>query len=121
MPPEKITLAEKFDLFDDRWTPKIVGSFDDYDVKIVKLEGDFVWHDHADEDELFLVLEGRMTIAFRDGDVVLEAGDMIVVPKGVEHKPSADKECRVLVIERQGVINTGRVDNHLTVSEPERL
>ena len=81
----------------------------------------FVWHDHADEDELFLVIDGHLTISFRDGEVVLGPGELIVVPKGVEHKPSAASECRVLLIERKGVINTGSAESDLTVERPERL
>ena len=86
---EKVNLAEKFARFSEQWKPKIVGEVDDYDVKLVKVEGEFVWHSHPEEDELFLVVDGRLTIHFRDRDVELSSGEFLVVPKGVEHKPSA--------------------------------
>ena len=117
----KINLADKFSQFDEHWTPKIIGEVDDYEVKIVKLQGEFVWHSHADADELFLVLGGSMSIAFRDRQEELTAGEMIVVPRGVEHRPSAAEECRVLILERRGVVNTGDADSALTVLQPERI
>ena len=104
---EKVNLAEKFALFDERWSPKLVGGLDDYDIKLVKLEGEFVWHKHDREDELFLVVNGRMSIDLRDRTVDLEQGEFLVVPKGVEHRPRAERECQVLLLERQGVLNTG--------------
>lgn len=104
---EKVNLAEKFSLFSDRWSPKIVGSVDDYDIKLVKLEGEFVWHKHDAEDEMFLVVTGRLIMDFRDRTVELEPGEFLVVPKGVEHRPRADRECQVMLLERKGVLNTG--------------
>jgi mannose-6-phosphate isomerase-like protein (cupin superfamily) len=104
---DKINIADKFATISEPWAPKIVGAVDDYEVKIVKLEGDFVWHSHADADELFLVVDGTLRMDFRDRRVPVEAGEMIVVPKGVEHKPFAEHECRVMLLERRGVPNTG--------------
>jgi mannose-6-phosphate isomerase-like protein (cupin superfamily) len=104
---DKVNLAEKFALFDDRWSPRLVGGLDDYDIKLVKLEGELVWHKHDDEDELFLVVNGRMSIDFRDRTVDLAQGEFLVIPKGVEHRPRAERECQVLLLERAGVLNTG--------------
>jgi mannose-6-phosphate isomerase-like protein (cupin superfamily) len=104
---DKVNLAEKFTLFDEPWSPKIVGSVDDYEVKLAKLEGDFVWHKHDDADELFLVVEGSFRMDFRGRQVTLGPGEMIVVPRGVEHKPYAERECRVMLLERKGTVNTG--------------
>jgi len=103
----KVNLAEKFALFSEHWSPKRVAGVDDYDVKLVKVQGDFVWHKHDEEDELFLVVKGRLAIDFRDHRVELDAGEMIVVPRGVEHKPFAEEECEILLLERRGVVNTG--------------
>ncbi|HSR71746.1 MAG TPA: cupin domain-containing protein [Kiloniellales bacterium] len=119
---EKTVLAEKFDRVNDYWDPKRVGSVDDYDVKVVKILGDFVWHSHKDEDELFLVVEGAFRMDFRDAQVEVEAGEFIVVPKGIEHKPFAAEECKVLLFERRGVINTGDAPaGALTRGEAERI
>jgi mannose-6-phosphate isomerase-like protein (cupin superfamily) len=119
---EKVNLAEKFALFDDHWSPKLVGSIDDYDIKLVKLEGEFVWHKHDEEDELFLVLNGRMSIDFRDRTVDLAQGELLVVPKCVEHRPRAARECEVMLLERQGVVNTGDAkDNRLTRHTLDRI
>lgn len=104
---DPVNLAAKFAEFSERWSPKIVGRVDDYDVKIVKLEGEFVWHKHDDEDEMFLVVDGEMSIEMRDRKVSLTAGEMFVVPRGVEHKPFAERECQALLFERRGVVNTG--------------
>jgi len=104
---EKVNIAEKLGLFSDQWSPKIVGGVDNYDIKLVKLEGEFVWHKHDDEDEMFLVIDGEMDIEFRDQTQHLVAGELLVVPKGVEHKPCAAKECSALLFERRGVVNTG--------------
>lgn len=104
-----INLAEKFAKFSDHWSPKIVARMNDYEFKLVKLQGEFVWHRHADTDEVFIVVDGEMTLHFRDGDVRLRAGEMFVVPKGVEHKPSAAAECRVMLVETAGTVNTGDV------------
>jgi mannose-6-phosphate isomerase-like protein (cupin superfamily) len=103
----RINLAEKLAAFADHWSPKLVETVDGYDVKLVKVQGDFVWHTHDAEDELFLVLKGRFRMDFRDRQVEVGPGEMIVVPKGVEHKPYAAEECEVLLLERAGVVNTG--------------
>lgn len=102
-----INLTEKFAKFSEHWSPKIVARMNDYEFKLVKLQGEFVWHSHADTDEVFIVVEGEMILHFRDGDVRLAAGEMFVVPKGVEHKPSAAVECRVMLVETAGTLNTG--------------
>jgi mannose-6-phosphate isomerase-like protein (cupin superfamily) len=102
-----INLQQKFGLFAERWTPKVVAEMNDYQFKIVKLQGDFVWHDHKDTDETFIVIEGNLRIDFRDGAVHIAAGEMFVVPKGIEHKPYAESEVKLLLIEPRGVLNTG--------------
>lgn len=109
-----INLREKLGNFSDRWAPRIVGELNDYQIKIVKIAGEFVWHSHADTDELFLVIAGRMAIDLRDGRVELAAGELFVVPKGVEHRPVAESECHILLIEPRGVINTGDAGGELT-------
>ncbi len=119
--PSKIDLKAKFGLFTDHWSPKVVAEMDDYEIKLVKVEGDFVWHSHADVDELFLIVEGTLVVAFDDGDVTLEAGELLVIPKGTRHKPFAPRECRMMVIERRGTINTGDAESVLTVREATRL
>ena len=111
---EKINLQEKLSLFSEHWTPKIIQELNDYQIKLVKIEGEFVWHDHADTDELFLVIEGSMEIEFEEHTMLLNAGEMCVVPKGVKHKPSAKNECKVMLIEPRGVINTGENKGDLT-------
>ena len=111
---EKINLQEKLSLFSEHWTPKIIQELNDYQIKLVKIEGEFVWHDHADTDELFLVIEGSMEIEFEEHTMLLNAGEMCVVPKGVKHKPSAKNECKVMLIEPRGVINTGDNKGNLT-------
>jgi mannose-6-phosphate isomerase-like protein (cupin superfamily) len=117
---EKVNLAEKLALFHEHWRPKIVANINDYDVRIVKVKGEFVWHRHDDTDDFFLVLDGRVTIQLRDGDVELERGDLYVVPRGVEHCPRADKEASLLLIEPSGTRNTGDEGGPMT-SEPERI
>jgi len=118
---QKVNLRDKLALFSDHWSPKVVDAVDDYEIKLVKVQGDFVWHQHDDEDELFLFMEGQRNIAFRDRTVTLGAGEFLVVPKGVEHRPSADAECHVLLFERRGVVNTGDAASDLTVRELERI
>jgi mannose-6-phosphate isomerase-like protein (cupin superfamily) len=117
----KVNIADKLALFTEQWSPKVVGAVDDYEIKLVKLQGDFVWHAHEDDDEMFLVVAGQMTIRLRDGAVDLAPGEFFVVPKGVEHQPTAAEECQVLLFERKGVVNTGQVADARTVREPERL
>ena len=102
-----INLQEKFDRFPDCWAPRVVAEMNDYQFKLVRLRGEFVWHSHADTDEVFLVLDGRLSIEFRDGVVELGPGEMYVVPKGVEHRPVAATECKVMLVEPRGVVNTG--------------
>jgi mannose-6-phosphate isomerase-like protein (cupin superfamily) len=102
-----INFADKLGRFAEHWSPRVIAEMNDYQFKLVKIEGEFVWHSHADTDEVFIVVEGAMSIEFRDGKVDLHTGEMFVVPRGVEHKPSAQTECRVMLIEPRGVINTG--------------
>jgi mannose-6-phosphate isomerase-like protein (cupin superfamily) len=104
---EAINFRKKFGLFDEQWQPKVIAEMNDYQFKIVKLKGDFIWHDHKDTDETFVVMDGILRIDFRDGAVHISAGEMFVVPKGVEHKPSAENEVKLLLIEPRGVLNTG--------------
>ncbi|AXO60809.1 cupin domain-containing protein [Pseudomonas sp. phDV1] len=104
---KSINFADKLSLFAEQWSPKVVAEMNDYQFKLVKLEGDFVWHDHQDTDETFIVLKGSLRIDFRDGYVNLSEGEMYVVPKGVEHKPYAENEAEVMLIEPKGVLNTG--------------
>jgi mannose-6-phosphate isomerase-like protein (cupin superfamily) len=107
MKHQSINFQHKFGLFNEHWSPKVVAEMNDYQFKIVKLLGDFVWHHHADTDETFIVMQGELRIEFRDGAVRLAAGEMFVVPKGVEHRPCADQEVELLLIEPRGVLNTG--------------
>ena len=111
---DKIDLKEKLSMFSDHWSPKVVAEMNDYQIKLVKIEGDFVWHNHEDTDELFFVIEGNMEIEFEDKTVELNEGEMYVVPKGVNHKPSAQNECKVMLIEPRGVVNTGDSEGDLT-------
>jgi mannose-6-phosphate isomerase-like protein (cupin superfamily) len=122
MAAEKVNLAEKLATFADTWSPKVVGTLDDYEIKVVKIHGDFVWHSHAEEDELFLVLDGGFRMDFRDRSVELTAGEFLVVPKGVEHKPFAAQPCSILLFERAGVVNTGdAAPGARTVKDLERI
>lgn len=109
-----INLAEKLTKFSDYWSPKVIAEMNDYQFKLAKLKGEFVWHNHADTDEVFLCLSGEMKIELRDGVVALTEGDLYVVSKGVDHKPVSDQECHVLLIEPKGVVNTGEVESILT-------
>jgi len=109
-----INLAEKLAQFSEHWSPRIVAELNDYQFKVVKLQGDFVWHSHPDTDEAFIVIDGEMEIGFRDGAVTLRAGEIYVVPKGVEHITRASRECHALIIEPRGVINTGDAGGSLT-------
>ena len=112
---EKVNLAEKLALIPGPWRPRIVGEVNDAWVKLAKLDGEFVWHAHETEDELFLVLRGRLTIEFRDGAVVLDEGEMVVVPRGVEHRPVAEGEVSVLLFEPKSTVNTGDAVSDRTV------
>jgi len=112
-----INLQSKFELFSEQWSPKVIAEINDYQLKIAKIKGEFIWHDHKDTDETFIVIEGKMCIKFRDGIVELSEGEMFIVPKGVEHKPCAENECKILVIEPRGVINTGGAGGELTITK----
>ena len=118
---QKVNLAQRLQQFSERWSPRIVGELNDQQVKVAKLEGEFVWHHHADEDELFLVLRGHLTIHLRDRVIELDPGEFLVVPRGVEHKPVAQEEVHVLLLEPVSTLNTGNVRNEFTVDSPERV
>ena len=107
MTQKAINLQQKLALFNEHWQPKVIAEMNDYQFKLVKIQGDFIWHDHKDTDETFMVLDGQLRLDFRDGVVHLSAGEMFVVPKGVEHKPYAEGEVKLLLIEPRGVLNTG--------------
>lgn len=109
-----INFKDKFNKFNDKWSPKVIAEMNDYQFKLVKIEGDFVWHKHEETDEVFIVIDGKMEIEFRNKTVKLESGEMFVVPKNVEHKPKAEKECRIMIIEPRGIINTGQAVSSLT-------
>lgn len=119
---EKISLSEGFDSFDEHWSPRLADECNGQAVKLAKAEGEFVWHSHEDADELFFVVSGRLRIEFRDDpDVVLEAGELLTVPRGVEHRPVAETEVEMVLFEPAGTRNTGNVDSAETVTELERL
>jgi mannose-6-phosphate isomerase-like protein (cupin superfamily) len=118
---EKVNLAEKFARFADRWSPKVVGELNGQQVKLVKLLGEFVWHKHEHEDELFLVVKGRFRMEFRDQLVRLDEGEFLIVPRGVEHRPVAEEEAHVLLFEPATTLNTGDVRTERTVDVPERI
>lgn len=113
---EKLNLVEKLNLFDDYWSPKIVAELNGQHVKLAKLKGEFVWHHHDNEDELFLVITGKLLMKFRDRDVSLQEGELIVVPAGVEHLPVADPEAHVLLFEPKSTLNTGNIRSERTVA-----
>ncbi len=102
-----INLQEKLAKFTEHWSPRVIAEMNDYQFKLAKVQGEFVWHSHADTDEVFIVLDGEMTLEFRDKSIQLAAGEMYVVPKGVEHRPAASKECCIMLVEPRGVVNTG--------------
>ncbi len=111
---KSINFAEKLSKFNNHWSPRVIAEMNDYQFKLAKVQGEFIWHDHPDTDEVFIVLEGTLDIEFRDGKVTLESGEMFVIPKGVEHKPAALSECKIMLIEPRGVVNTGETDSELT-------
>ena len=111
---EKINLKEKYSKFTKHWSPRIIAEMNDYQFKLAKIKGEFVWHDHKHTDETFIVIEGEMSIKFRDGEVKLSEGEMCVVPKGITHKTYAENECKVMLVEPKGVINTGVAGSELT-------
>ncbi len=116
MERKPINIAEKFSRFSEHWSPKIIAQMNDYQFKLVKFQGEFVWHSHSDTDEVFIVLDGSMTIHFRDGDVAVAEGEMFVIPKGVKHKTSAEAECRAMLVEVAGTVNTGEVVSDKTAA-----
>jgi len=118
---ETVNLSQKFSLVKDYWSPKIVGELNDSYVKVVKLKGEFIWHHHEQEDELFLVLKGTLRMRFRDRDVEIRRGEMLIVPRGVEHLPVAAEEVHVLLMKPKSTLNTGNVKNERTVAELERI
>ena len=112
-----VNLAQKFSLISTQWDPKIIAQLNDYQVKIAKIQGEFVWHSHPETDEIFLVVDGKLTIHLRDGDLQLESGEMCVIPHGVEHKPAAEEECQILMVEPAGTRNTGDAGGERTVAD----
>jgi mannose-6-phosphate isomerase-like protein (cupin superfamily) len=118
---DKVNLAQKFSMFNDYWSPKIVGELNDSHVKLVKFKGEFVWHHHETEDELFLVVKGSLQIKLRDQDIFLEEGEFVIIPRGVEHLPIAKDEVHVLLLEPKTTLNTGNVGNERTVLDLERI
>jgi mannose-6-phosphate isomerase-like protein (cupin superfamily) len=116
---ESINFKDKFKLIQKAWSPKIIASMNNYHFKLAKFDGEFTWHSHQNTDEVFIVIKGEMKINFRDKSIKVKEGEMIVVPKGVEHKPVAEKECNVLLIEPEGTLNTGEEENEYTVDNLE--
>ena len=116
---KKINLKSKFQKFTDQWSPKVIVEMNDYQFKLVKIEIDFTWHKHDDTDETFLVIEGKMGIEFEDQTVELSEGEMIVIPKGKKHKPYADKEAKIMIIEPKGITNTGDITNDFTAENDQ--
>ena len=117
----KVNLKEKFSLFNEFWEPKIVGELNNQYVKLAKLKGEFVWHDHENEDELFMVIKGHLTIKLRDSDIELDEGELYIIPKGIEHMPVAENEVHVLMFEPIGTVNTGNVDSDKTIRDIEAI
>lgn len=118
---EKVNITEKMQLFADHWSPKVVGDLNGQQVKLVKFKGEFVWHHHDEEDEMFLVVKGRFRMELRDRDIWLEPGEFIIVPRGVEHRPVADDEVEVMLFEPASTLNTGNAESELTKEELERI
>ncbi|KAA3653863.1 MAG: cupin domain-containing protein [Chloroflexi bacterium] len=116
---DKVNVSEKFARFTDYWSPKIVGELNEFHVKLVKIEGEFVWHHHEDEDEMFFVIKGTLIMKLRDKDVVVNEGEFIVIPHGVEHKPVAETECHIMLFEPKETLNTGNVQDEKTVAALE--
>lgn len=114
MQSKVINFKDKFTKFSDHWSPRVIAEMNDYQFKLVKVEGEFVWHNHPDTDEVFIVIEGELNIELRDGVVTLSSGELFVIPKGIEHKPVANKECKIMIIEPKGVVNTGDETTNLT-------
>lgn len=118
---ETVNLKEKFSRFSEYWKPKIIAEVNDSQVKAVKFQGEFIWHQHENEDELFWVLQGTLRMKFRDREAIVREGEFIVVPRGVEHMPVADDEVHVVLIEPKSTLNTGNVSNERTVAQLERI
>lgn len=118
---EVINIQQKFSLFTDRWSPKIIGELNGQEIKIARVKGEFVWHNHHDEDELFFVIKGRLKIAFVDKTVEINEGEMLIVPKGVEHKPMAEEEVLLMLFEPKDTKHTGEVESELTVAKYDRI
>jgi mannose-6-phosphate isomerase-like protein (cupin superfamily) len=121
MAQHAINVDERFAHFSDTWSPRVVARLNDYEIKLARLDGEFVWHTHEDTDELFLVLDGELTIQLRDGDVVVRPGELFVVPRGVEHCPTTKGEVRAMLIEPRGVVNTGDAGGSLTATFDDSL
>ena len=119
MDQNPINIKNKFNLLSEHWSPKIIAKMDDYEIKIAKIQGSFVWHSHPETDETFIVIQGKMQIHFREGVVNICEGEMLVVPRGVEHKPIAQEECHILLIELAGTINTGNTKDPKTIESSE--
>lgn len=113
----KVNLIQKFTLFNEHWSPRIAGELNDFYIKLAKLKGEFIWHHHDSEDEMFLVIKGKLTIKLRDGDVELEEGEFLIIPRGVEHLPVAEEEVHVLLFEPKSTVNTGEVQSERTVAD----
>lgn len=111
---EAININDKFTKFSEHWSPRVIAEMNDYQFKLVKVEGEFVWHNHPDTDEVFIVINGTLTIEFRDSMVTLNTGEMCVIPKGVDHKPVANSECKIMIVEPKGIVNTGKAESKLT-------
>lgn len=118
---EKVNIGKKFSLFHDHWSPKIVGEINDSHVKLAKLKGEFVWHHHDHEDEMFLVIKGSLKMKLRDGDMQLNEGEFVIIPKGVDHLPVAEEEVHLLLLEPKSTLNTGNVLNERTVNRPDHI
>ncbi len=118
---EKVNLGRAFASFNDHWSPRIAGELNDSHIKLVKLKGEFVWHAHEHEDELFLVVKGHLLLRLRDRDIELDEGEFVVIPRGVEHLPVAPDEVQVILLEPKDTLNTGNVVNERTVASPQRL
>ena len=118
---EKVNLNQKFSLIQDYWSPKIAGEINDSYVKLVKFKGEFVWHHHETEDELFLVVKGKLLIKLRDSDIWLQEGEFVIIPKGIDHLPIADEEAHVILLEPKTTLNTGNTQNERTVTNLEQI
>lgn len=118
---QKVNLGQKFSLFRDYYAPRIVGQVNDMHVKLATIKGDFVWHHHAHEDELFLVVKGSLLMKLRDGDITVNEGEFVIIPRGVEHNPCAAQECQVLLFEPAGTLNTGNIRDQRTVDAPDHI